>query len=295
MLSFKIGILTCAAIPRLSGEDMALMLDLNSKGHRTIPLVWNDSKVDWSAFDCLLFRSVWDYHKNIDEFRSFLRKIESLGVPCFNPINTIIENMDKNYLRKLQDAGVRIIPSVFIEKGIAEQNIFTQLNTEEIILKPTVSASSYNLHKFNRSEQAALDAVLENTKIDFIAQPFMKEIKETGELSFVFIDGLFSHAMRKLPKKDDFRVQKEYGAKDIPFVPDDNQIRYAMNALRTLCSNSLYARVDCLMGAAGQYIMEVELFEPLLYLDTPTIRGNLILALENRLTLFMGSGISKSI
>ena len=45
----------------------------------------------------------------------------------------------------------------------------------------------------------------------FILQPFINSIKKDGELSLIFFNKDFSHALSKVPKKGDFRVQEEHG------------------------------------------------------------------------------------
>ena len=42
-------------------------------------------------------------------------------------------------------------------------------------------------------------------------QAFVPEVETQGEVSLVFIDGVFSHAVRKRPAQGDFRVQIDFG------------------------------------------------------------------------------------
>ena len=66
-------------------------------------------------------------------------------------------------------------------------------------------------------------------------------------------------------------------------TPNYTHFEYAKKALELLSNDSLYARVDCLLAGQDSYIMEVELFEPLLYLDTVTRRQKFIAALESKM------------
>jgi len=45
----------------------------------------------------------------------------------------------------------------------------------------------------------------------FLIQQFIPEIQSDGEISLVYIDGQFSHAVLKRPRAGDFRVQQEHG------------------------------------------------------------------------------------
>ena len=46
----------------------------------------------------------------------------------------------------------------------------------------------------------------------FIVQPYLPTIATHGEYGLFYLGGQLSHAMRKLPKAGDFRIQEEYGS-----------------------------------------------------------------------------------
>lgn len=64
----KIGIVTCAEFPNLTDQEKPLVPLFAEKGVQIDPLVWNNSSINWQAYDCLLLRSIWDYHLHADEF-----------------------------------------------------------------------------------------------------------------------------------------------------------------------------------------------------------------------------------
>jgi glutathione synthase/RimK-type ligase-like ATP-grasp enzyme len=98
--------------------------------------------------------------------------------------------------------------------------------------------------------------VLQVGKSDYIIQPFLKTISTQGEWSlFFFGTNNLSHAMRKIPRSGDFRVQEEYGAKHIrvpiqeDLVEKDGSaiIEAAKRTFSGLPENTnpiLYARID---------------------------------------------------
>ena len=54
---------------------------------------------------------------------------------------------------------------------------------------------------------------------DAMIQPFISEIEREGEWSLMFIDGEFSHAVRKRPTAGDFRVQRNVAGPPRPKGP----------------------------------------------------------------------------
>ena len=44
-----------------------------------------------------------------------------------------------------------------------------------------------------------------------LLQPFQQSVLEQGEISLMVMDGRVSHAIRKTPKANDFRVQDDHG------------------------------------------------------------------------------------
>jgi hypothetical protein len=104
-----------------------------------------------------------------------------------------------------------------------------------------------------------------------MVQPFIAEIQTRGEWSMMFIDGQFSHAVRKTPCAGDFRVQATYGGESIAGEPPADVLASARRALDAAPSPWLYARVDGIETVSGFVLLELEMLEPSFYFgDTPT-------------------------
>ena len=54
---------------------------------------------------------------------------------------------------------------------------------------------------------------------DVLIQPFLEEVERAGEVSLIYINGEYSHAVRKLPKPGDYRVQDHHGGTVQPTSP----------------------------------------------------------------------------
>jgi glutathione synthase/RimK-type ligase-like ATP-grasp enzyme len=100
-----------------------------------------------------------------------------------------------------------------------------------------------------------------------MAQPFVRAIVEEGEYSLFYFGGAFSHAVRKLPKPGDFRVQEDHGGSVAAVSPTADLRAAADTVMAALDEQPVYARVDLVRGDAGAWwLMELELVEPALYL-----------------------------
>jgi glutathione synthase/RimK-type ligase-like ATP-grasp enzyme len=82
----------------------------------------------------------------------------------------------------------------------------------------------------------------------------------------MYFDGTFSHAIRKVPKADDFRVQEEHGAAIIAVTPEPALRATADAAMAAVGERLLYGRADLVRHGDGFRLMELELVEPALYL-----------------------------
>ena len=99
-----------------------------------------------------------------------------------------------------------------------------------------------------------------------MVQPFLPEIADEGEWSFVFLGGEFSHAVLKTPRAGDFRVQEDHGGRTEWREPPPGLLTQAREAAISMPGPWLYARVDGVRRDAELLIVEVELIEPSLYL-----------------------------
>jgi glutathione synthase/RimK-type ligase-like ATP-grasp enzyme len=162
--------------------------------------------------DVVLFREVWDYHEHYQEFSRFLDRLESMRIHCINSIPTMRWNMDKKYLFELQSKGVRIAPSMLLSKTVSQQVVLDHFGSSQLVLKPTISAGSYQTFRFDGTDPSwvdKLEQILQHSNA--LAQPFLEEIKNDGEFSLLFFGGQFSYSILKKPHQDGWFVQVPYG------------------------------------------------------------------------------------
>lgn len=282
----RIAIATCAAYPELKGDDELLCEALRRRGCEATSTVWDEGGTDWSSFDLCLVRSTWDYHDKYPEFINWTRQVESVTA-LRNPAEVIAWNSDKTYLREMSEAGVPTVPTLWVEQGseIDLASALAERGWEEAVIKPVVDLGAKNLHRARANgAQAALTTVLSRQQA--MVQPFLPSLEQEGELSLIYIEGNFSHAVRKRPASGDFRVQSIWGGTTAPAKPEPQQVEVAERALAHLEEPPLYARTDLVTNPEGNpALIELELIEPNLYLSThPTAAERLANAVMRSLS-----------
>ena len=86
------------------------------------------------------------------------------------------------------------------------------------------------------------------------------------EISLIMIGSKYTHAVKKIAKKGDFRVQDDHGGKVEEYIPIKEEILFAENCLRAIPFSPIYARVDIVYDNKKQpSLSELELIEPELW------------------------------
>ncbi|EFA82209.1 hypothetical protein PPL_04632 [Heterostelium album PN500] len=276
----RIGFVTSTAFPNLD-EDDHIMVKNAINQYECEYCIWDDNEVQWQSFDLLIIRSVWDYVHKFELFKRWMKKIELLGIQVLNDFNIIRWNWNKNYLKELEQAGVSIVPSLFVESTSIPKSLLQyaqegiQLkkfnkNQYKFVLKPCVGASSYGTYQFTLDNWSDYQQEFSNlVKVsDMIIQPFVETIQSDGETSFIFFNKKFSHSIVKHPSKDDFRVQENYGGtyeKNKNLTQDEIDIAQSIMDYVGKKGKILYTRIDMLRYNNRLCLSECELFEPTLY------------------------------
>jgi glutathione synthase/RimK-type ligase-like ATP-grasp enzyme len=261
---------TSEAWPNLYEDDLLLVKALDAIGIESRPAVWSDSSIDWLTFDALVIRTPWDYFERLEEFRPWLDARIQSGVLMINSSETLKWNFDKRYLQDLEAGGVSVIPSIVVAQGERPDIVALARSRgwDEIVAKPTISGSAYRTHRFRLENAAQYHDEIAQTLCDrgVLIQPFLSEIQSEGELSLLFFDGEFSHAVCKRPKAGDYRVQFNYGGTNESVEARKEWIEDARACIAVAPALPAYARVDGVLVNGRFTLMELEIFEPLMFL-----------------------------
>jgi len=267
----KCAILTMDNLDEFEVYDDLLEAPLKALGWHMSSVSWRDKSADWDAFDAVIIRSPWDYQDEPSAFLKVLENIEASSARLENSLATVRWNIDKAYLKLLEQKNVTIVPTlwrdVFNEQELPAY--FEQLHVDQIVLKPRISANADNTFWLTKDNYQAMLAELNEAffKRPFMIQPFMANIVSEGEFSLFYFDGQYSHAILKTPKANDFRVQEEHGGRLTAIQPEQKLIEQAQATLNALDEMPLYARVDFVRYGEQFALMEAELIEPSLYFN----------------------------
>ncbi len=277
-MCFNIGFATSKDFPLLTDSEKNFAAYAKTKGITIEPVIWSANDVDYSAFDFLVIRSCWDYHLHITEFLNWINFLKSQKVQLWNSIKVIKQNIHKFYLRELLQKGASLIPTEFITKNssCSINAILLENNWEKAVIKPAISASAHKTYLIAKDEGSSAQVIVDKLIADgdILIQKFMPQIKTEGEWSLMFFNKKYSHSVLKRPLKSDFRVQEEHGGRYSEAVPPDYLIQQAKDILKLIDEPLLYARVDGVNAEGKLYLMELELLDPEIFLNSENAMNN---------------------
>jgi hypothetical protein len=294
----SVCIVTCDESPRLVASGAGLLRALQDCSLPVQQRPWN-SLGGWDEFSHLCIMQTWDYPTHFSEFMQWLHTVSLAGTLVLNDMRYIEWNANKRYMLDLQADGICMPLTAAMDcsdvacsrcpfgQGPGEPGDMTG---RVAVVKPQVGCSALGVTKIIIGEESpVLGPVL--------LQEFIPSVSE-GELSLIFFDGKFSHCVRKMPKSGEWRTNWRFGGR---VQAERNPPRAALvlsfepifsssilltlpqaladktlgAAARRVCPPPapsppppVWARVDIVMRGDEALLMELELIEPVLFLDT---------------------------
>ena len=250
--------------------DHLLVEPLAAYGWAVEEIPWTRPGVAWSDFEAVVIRSTWDYQRAPEAFLATLESIAEV-TPLFNPVEICRWNLNKRYLRDLQQKGIGIVPTTWLP-GLSLSTIkaeFETFDTDRLVAKPLVGANADDTFVLQRGDPETWQAALEVfARDDVMLQPFLRAIPIEGEYSLFYFGGQSSHAILKRPAIGDFRVQEEHGGIIQAVEPADDLAFAGEAVIRAIGEPLLYARVDFVrLDSGAPALIELELIEPSLYFE----------------------------
>lgn len=284
----RVALVTCEKYSGLYGDDLLLVSALEEAGVSAVPAVWSGADIDWTSFDALVMRSPWDYFERAAEFRHWLDARIASNVLMCNSKEILDWNFDKSYLRDLARRGVEIVPTICVarQEKVDIAALARARGWNEIVVKPTIGGGGYRTYRLRLDELPRYAADIGQTLADrgVLVQPFLPEIVTGGELSLLFFDGVYSHAVCKRPKAGDYRVQFQFGGTNESVGVGEALVAQARVCVGHAPALPVYARVDGVVKDGRFLLMELEVFEPLMFLShSPEAPGHFARAIRGRL------------
>jgi hypothetical protein len=259
-----VALATYADLPDLDADNALLLPALAERGIQARPAVWNDPTMDWSTPKLTVLRATWDYYHQHCAFLAWAERISRFH-DLWNPFAIVRWNTHKFYLRDLEQQNIPIVPTIWLEQGMRTNLslLMERQGWQEVVIKPAVSASAYATILVNAEAiqcgQSHLDHFLSTH--DMLIQPFLSTVICSYERSLIFIDGEFTHAIKRKPA-----LGLDPSARSFLMIPQDDELLFAQRILHLLPSPPLYARVDLIHDEVGILrLMELELVEPALW------------------------------
>ncbi|MEC9071823.1 MAG: hypothetical protein VX938_05560, partial [Myxococcota bacterium] len=213
----RIALATCDSVPEWEKDDLPLHQALRDRGVELVQPSWSDTSVDWSAFDACLIRTTWDYTEHRDAYVAWASRAGEQTL-LMNDAEVVRWNTHKSYLRELGQRGVPIVPTLWLPAGssVDLERSMEERGWDRGFIKPLVGATARETLRFNRDQQGLAEARAHLDRLlpeeDLMVQPYIASVETFGEVSALFIDGRFSHGVRKIPVAGDYRVQDDWGA-----------------------------------------------------------------------------------
>lgn len=258
-----------AYICNIFQEDDLLQEALAKNGITSIRASWEDEHFDWSSVRLIVFRTPWNYFERFPSFLEWLNKAAS-KTSFLNQKALIEWNLDKSYLWELAAKGVSVPNGFYFLKSCpADLEQFCLLTTwREWVIKPAVSGTARHTYRLNPANLNDLRPVFNDLLKDesMMLQAFQESVLSRGEVSLVMLGGKFSHAVLKMAKPGDFRVQDDFGGSLHDYEPAPEEISLAEYVLALCPEIPVYARVDLIRAEDGRPLLtELELIEPELW------------------------------
>jgi glutathione synthase/RimK-type ligase-like ATP-grasp enzyme len=267
-------------------DDMLLKFALRRLGIVANIISWKDKSVDYSSYHAAVVRSTWGYHRELLEFREYLQMLEGAGVRVINSPTLMLENINKErQYSVLTENGINCIQTEFLHSakdlrlalvawgagtgvegaGAAEvgaEGAAAERAGGARVVKPVVSASgddTYLLEQLDEGIIAGLSRIADDPDNGLLLQEYIPEVAE-GEVSLVFIDGAYSHAVMR---QNAILTDKQASVRE--FLGVTPELRDLGERVIALFPEAVYARLDFVQHLGEWLIMEVELVEPSLF------------------------------
>ena len=229
------------------------------------------------GFDLILPLLTWGYYSDYADWCRACDLWDAEGLPLANPARTLRWNSDKAYLKGLREAGIAMAATRFVDQ-VTTANVteaFNALDTDILIVKPTVSAGAWRTLRIERGDDVTT-ALKDAPQGAAMIQAYLPSIETAGETSLLFFGGALSHVVNKRPGAEgEFRIQVQYGGRYqcLPEAPQ-GALELAQQVLEQFDDDLLYARIDMTQTEDGDWLlMEAELVEPDFYLASDPQAG----------------------
>lgn len=243
-----VDVVSCNEYKNKIKDDLMLQKYLLDAGYKARISSWEDN----DPADVNIIRSVWGYHKKANEFLNFVNSTNTI-----NNRLLIADNIDKQKefaLLRLND--VQPVDTQFL-------NNINELHYkgDKLVVKPIVSASGDNTYIIENEQDLQKVAHLNRIMV----QPYIDGISE-GEISVIAINRVVKYGIKRYTG-----VFTEY--KKPKFISRFNLDKEIQDIVKKILiieeyKRAVIMRMDFVHTTQGYRVMEVELIDPDLFIET---------------------------
>jgi O-ureido-D-serine cyclo-ligase len=297
-VSARVTIVSCRAARGRDEDEALLAAALSNEGAEVAVVSWDEDPMDYATCGLALLRSPWDYTERLPDFLDWAARVSG-RTRLENPLPFVRWTTDKHYLADLAraldpihpaptgtlPADGPVIPGTFLEPGDDLEPVLdpwlAAQTTAQVVVKPTVGAGSREVERHERGALPAIRAHIERLHTlgrSVLVQPYLPRVDREGETALIYIEGVFSHAVRKgalLPARGPATADlfaREDITRRLPAADEltlGHQVMAVLTRVPALRGTRmpLYARVDLIRDDSGHpRLLELELCEPSLFL-----------------------------
>ncbi len=269
-----VALAACDAYLDLCPDDRLLRDALADRGLSTQVVTWSHEAYDWTQVRCCLPRNTWDYGQALRDFDHWLGRAHEL-TRLWNPVRTLRLAVSRDaLLTTLARSGVPTIDGATFAAGrtVDLGRELASRGWEEAVVEPASVRADREAQRVSSGAiqrgQKALEHVLATG--DALLSPLAPQARERGILSVVYLDGGYSHSVRRHPHEGEWQIAHDFDGRIEAALPREEDLRVARAALTAVeevtRDELLYARVDLLRDAQERpRVHELALIEPALY------------------------------
>lgn len=277
---------TCNRFPDPTPSLDRLLQALRGQGMEAAWHPWNHAdQRPFRAADLVLPLCCWDYQPEVARFGAWIDAVEAAGTPLLNTAALLRWNLRKTYLLDLAAAGLTVPRSFHLPAATpaAIDALLRREGWQSAVLKPVSGQGGEGVLKLDLAKRDAWD-LGDHLRAEAILQAFHPEIIGLGEITLTFVEGNFSHAVRRRLRPGEWRANHQYGVSAEAAEVGPDLIWAARRYLDAAPALPFYARVDGLARPEGFLLMELEAVEPYLYFElVPGAAERFAAALKRRL------------
>lgn len=254
-------------------ENQTYLLDwrsVNADGVSDRTYSISDSEfisLDLNSLDLLFVKNLGKIHLEQEAFLSFLNIIEKLENKVINNPVSMRNNLDKEYIIRLQEEGFLVVPTSNVNEFDLENLIHSKKDLNKLIIKPRYfGEGGVGVCKLSElNNDGALNQYLESYS-PVILQPFLRGIYD-GEFSLIFLGNRYSHGVLKQTERNDFRINEDFGTRYSGYAPTKEELDIAHSIIESWDDPIGITRVDMFRDNGTLYISEVEMVNPSFYIE----------------------------